>query len=116
MAADLKRPPQPMLPNGFAGRVFGFLMEWLAESNYRWVVSQLAPTKPRRYLEIGFGTGRLAELVARQLKPAILCGVDPSPLMFGKVVKRLRRFDRKIEIDLRNSDDRTLPWAERSFD
>jgi ubiquinone/menaquinone biosynthesis C-methylase UbiE len=105
-----------MLPHGFTGRVFGFLMERLAASNYFWVIEHLQPVKPRTYLEIGFGTGKLAELVARELRPSCLCGVDPSDLMFEQTSRRLRRYDKSIEIDLRQGDDSDLPWAERSFD
>jgi ubiquinone/menaquinone biosynthesis C-methylase UbiE len=109
-------PPQPMLPRGFAGRVFGFLMERGAASNYRWVIDQLRTTEPRTYLEIGFGTGKLAQLVARELKPTCICGVDPSGLMFQQTSRRLARYARTIEVDLRVGNDAHLPWAERSFD
>jgi ubiquinone/menaquinone biosynthesis C-methylase UbiE len=105
-----------MLPRGFAGRIFGFLMERLAESNYAWVVDQLRTIESRTYLEIGFGTGKLAELVARELKPTCICGVDPSLLMFERAARRLRRYHRTIEVDLRVGNDSHLPWAERSFD
>src|SRR5258706_14212905 len=110
-----KKPPQSMQPHGLAGRVFGFFLERLSESNYRWVVDQLAVTRPRTYLEIGFGTGKLAGLVASDLKPACLCGVDPSQLMLERTSRRLRRFEKTGEIDLRLGDDRELPWAGHSF-
>ena len=116
MAITEKAPPQPMLPHGFARRVFGFLMERFAASNYRWTVDQLLSAKPRTYLEIGFGTGRLAEMVAREIRPTILCAVDPSELMLKKATRRLKPFRRKMEGDLRLGDDRDLPWADRSFD
>lgn len=109
MANPGKKPPQPMLPSGIMGRIFGFLMERLAAGNYRWVLKQLKPRKPKVYLEIGFGTGRLAEWVAKRLKPARLCGVDPSKLMLKTASKRLARFARKIAIDLKLGDDSTLP-------
>jgi len=111
-----KSPPQPMLPHGSAGRVFAFLMARLARSNYRWVVTNLEPYKPQTYLEIGFGTGKLAEMVAKRLKPSCLCGVDPSDLMFDRAIGRLKRFAKSLEIDFRLGDDTHLPWAECSFD
>ncbi len=114
--ADPKLPPQPMLPHGFGGRVFGWIMQTVATSNYRWVVDQLAPFKPHTYLEIGFGTGKLAEMVAREIKPAVICGVDHSDLMFEKTSRRLRRFARKNEVDLRLGNDADLPWANGSID
>ena len=111
-----KSPPQSMLPHGFAGRVFAFLMERVAGSNYRWVIANLAPYQPQTYLEIGFGTGKLAELVAKRLKPSCLCGVDPSELMFDRAIRRLKHFAKSREVDFRMSDDTDLPWAECSFD
>jgi SAM-dependent methyltransferase len=111
-----KNPPQPMRPHGLKGRIFGVLMERLAASNYRWTLGQLQPYAPQTYLEIGFGTGKLAELVASQLKPICLCGVDPSDLMFEKAVRRLKPYAKSTEIDLRVGDDTDLPWAEGSFD
>jgi SAM-dependent methyltransferase len=114
--AKQRRMPQPMRPSGLAGRVFGFLMERLAAPNYRWVIDVLRPEKPRTYLEIGFGTGRLAELVANKLKPARITGVDPSKLMFDRATRRMKRYRRKIEIDLRFGDDTALDWPPQSFD
>jgi ubiquinone/menaquinone biosynthesis C-methylase UbiE len=116
MAEATKLPPQPMLPHGFGGRVFGWIMETVATSNYRWVVDQLRPFKPLTYLEIGFGTGKLAEMVSREIKPNVLCGVDHSELMFEKASRRLRRFAKKNEVDLRLGNDANLPWADHSFD
>jgi hypothetical protein len=73
------QPPQTILPRGFAGRIFGFLMERFAASNYDWTIDQLRTIEPRTYLEIGFGTGKLAELVAGELKPTCLAeSVLPS--------------------------------------
>lgn len=116
MSASEKSLPQPMLPRGVGGRVFGVLMEVFAASNYRWTVEQLATFKPRTYLEVGFGTGKLAEMVARTIAPTVLCGVDPSPLMIEKATRRLRGFAKSTEVDLRSGDDTKLPWAEHSFD
>jgi len=115
MAAE-KRMPQPMRPSGFAGRFFGFVMERLAAPNYRWVIDMLAPSKPRSYLEIGFGTGRLAELVAQKLKPVRIAGVDPSRLMFDRATRRMKRYRRNCEVDLRFGDDTALDWPPESFD
>ena len=115
--ASVKKLPQPMHPSGFSGRVFGFVMQWLARSNYRWAITQLAPIKPKSYLEIGFGTGRLAQLAARKFRPERLCGVDPSELMLETAAKKLRRYGKKRTLDLRLGDDTMLAtWPEGEFD
>jgi SAM-dependent methyltransferase len=109
--------PQPMRPSGLAGRIFGLLMEWLASPNYHWAIRQLTAVKPKSYLEIGFGTGRLAQLVTRRYAVTRLCGVDPSELMLKTASRRLRRFARRATLDLRLGDDTLLAsWPEGSFD
>jgi ubiquinone/menaquinone biosynthesis C-methylase UbiE len=80
------------------------------------VVDVLRQTKPRSYLEIGFGTGRLAELVAAKLNPECIAGVDPSELMFDRATRRMKRFRRKIKLDLRYGDDGKLDWPPQTFD
>lgn len=105
----MKHPPQPMLPRGFMGRVFGWLMERLAAGNYRWAIAQLQPVQPRSYLEIGFGTGRLAEMVVRTFKPVRLAGVDPSDLMLATALKRLQRFASGTRIEIGPGDANALP-------
>ena len=113
---DARDIPQPMRPHGVVGRVFGFLMERLSAPNYRWVMAQLAALKPKRYLEIGFGTGELARLVAQKLKPERLAGVDPSELMVAFATKKLRRFAKQTAIDLRLGDDTMLADFARPFE
>jgi len=109
--------PQPMRPSGFGGRIFGYLMEWFAAPNYRWVMAQLEPAAPRYYLEIGFGTGRLAQLVANRFAPVLLCGVDPSELMCATAMRRLHRFEAQSKLHLRLGDDTLLAnWPDRAFD
>lgn len=108
--------PQPMRPHGVVGVAFGALMEQLSAANYRWVVEHLAPAKPKTYLEIGFGTGRLAEMVAETLKPERIVGVDPAPLMRETAQKKLRRFVRTMRIDLRLGDDTALDSIDGPFD
>ncbi len=112
----MPKMPQPMRPSGLAGRVFGFVMERVAAPNYRWVLARLAPYKPRACLEIGFGTGRLMQLVAGRIAPARICGVDPSELMLQTARKRLSRFAETISVDLRPGDDTKLAWPDASFD
>lgn len=112
-----RKIPQPMRPAGFAGRIFGHVMQWLAAPNYHWVVRQLLPVRPKSYLEIGFGTGRLAELVTERFAPQRLYGVDPSVLMLRTALKKLGRYDGKAALHLRLGDDSLLKnWPNGPFD
>jgi SAM-dependent methyltransferase len=116
MARD-RKIPQPMRPSGIAGRIFGHLMEWLSSPNYHWVIEQLRPVKPQSYLEIGFGTGRLAQLAAERFLPARIYGVDPSPLMLRTALKKLGRYDGRTALHLRLGDDTLIrQWPEGPFD
>ena len=107
---------QAMQPRGLAGRIFGVLMERLSASNYAWVVGALKAHKPKSYLEIGFGTGKLLQLVARKLRPQKLVGIDPSELMVETARKRLRGPARKISIELKLGDDMLLETIDGPLD
>jgi SAM-dependent methyltransferase len=106
---DNEKLPQARRPSGFTGRIFGWLMTSLNKKAYRWAVEQLKPASPASYLEIGFGTGAQIELAIRKLSVKKAAGVDPSPLMLETAEKRLKRYRKKTEIDLKLGDDNSLP-------
>ncbi|MCJ9428480.1 class I SAM-dependent methyltransferase [Kordiimonas marina] len=103
-----------MAPRGFWGRVFGWLMQLLNASAYRWALMRLLEGTPERVLELGFGTGALAERCLGAGKTHFYAGVDPSPLMLQVARERLGK--QTAEIDLRESTDADLPWESGSFD
>lgn len=109
MAETAKPLPQPMCPSGKTGRVFGWLMARINEPAYRWTVAQLRAIKPQSILEIGFGTGHCLELAIRKLKLKRVAGRDPSDLMVETAQKRLKRFRKKVMLDIAKGDDITLP-------
>ena len=109
MAGSAKAVPQPMRPSGRTGRVFGWLMARLNRPAYRWTIAQLRPVQPQSLLEIGFGTGHLLAGAIRDLKIARVAGRDPSDLMVETAQKRLKRFRKKVEIDIAAGDDTALP-------
>ena len=109
MAKAERRLPQPMRPSGRRGRIFGWLMARLNKPAYRWAVDQLRSIQPKSILEIGFGTGHLLSLAIRKLKPARVAGRDPSDLMVETAQKRLRRFRKKVALDIVKGDDTVLP-------
>jgi ubiquinone/menaquinone biosynthesis C-methylase UbiE len=113
---DEKNLPQAMRPHGLMGRFFGLLMETVSGANYRWVVAQLKPIKPKSVLEIGFGTGKLAELLARKFKPAGYTGIDPAPLMVATAQKKLRRFRHRVRATLSLGDDTLLATLDGPYD
>ena len=98
-----------MRPHGRIRRIFGWLMGRANKPAYRWTVEQLRATQPKSLLEIGFGTGHMLSLAAKKLKPARLEGVDPSELMLETAQKRLRKFRKKADVQLKLGDDTAIP-------
>jgi len=54
--------------------------------------------QPRRILELGVGTGLLAQELLRAFPKAHLTAMDFSPRMIERASKRLSRFSRRIEM------------------
>jgi len=109
-------PSQAMRPHGIVGRLFAVLMEQMNEKTYRWSIDRLRANKPQSLYEIGFGTGRMLELAAERLGVRRLRGVDPSDLMVATAARRLRRWKRKADVDLRAGDDTASFWPDEIFD
>ena len=70
-----------MRPEGLAGRLFGRVMERMNTPAYGRAVACLGPAEGERFLEIGFGTGRLVELLLGSAPGVRVAGVDPAPTM-----------------------------------
>jgi ubiquinone/menaquinone biosynthesis C-methylase UbiE len=105
-----------MRPQGFAGRLFSILMEAMNERAYAGAVEALAPGPGWRVLEIGFGTGRLAELLARSAPFVSVAGVDPTPDMVCRARARLSARALGARLDLREGSADDIPWPDRSFE
>ena len=104
-----------MHPAGVPGRVFGVAMEALNAPAYRAALKALAPKPMERILEIGFGTGRFAELVLGRDPTIHVAGVDPTPTMVETANRRRRVRAARARADLRQGDASALPWSERQF-
>jgi SAM-dependent methyltransferase len=102
--------PQPMRPSGFVGRIFGLLMDYSNAATFRAARERLALKHGENVVEIGFGTGKLASLLAADVGQDHIAGVDPSPLM----VATARR--RNPGSDLREGNASRLPWPDAHFD
>jgi SAM-dependent methyltransferase len=105
-----------MRPQGLAGRLFGVVMERLNAPAYARALEELAPRAGERFLEIGFGTGRLAELVLGAAPGVHVAGVDPTPTMLAVARRRAQVRSAGDRADLRLGSDAVLPWGDGSFD
>lgn len=106
------KKPLAMHPDGWAGRLFGVVMERLNMPNYRIALEMLAPQPGEAILEIGFGTGKMLELLANAAPGLSLAGVEPAPAMLARTQKRTAL----SSADLHLGTNFPLPFTDASFD
>ncbi len=98
------------------GKIFGELMELTNANTYQKVLQALMPSDKERFLEIGFGTGRFAEMLLSTTTNTFFAGIDPTVSMLQTATTRLidRGWDEQIE--LKQGYDDSLPWEDHIFD
>lgn len=102
-------------PAGILGSVAGHLMAWTGEPMNRRAVELLKVRPDDRVLEIGFGPGKLIELLARRAAAGLVAGVDPSEVMVEQATRRNRAFVRQGRVELRRGTVSDLPFRDRQF-
>jgi ubiquinone/menaquinone biosynthesis C-methylase UbiE len=107
--------PLPQSPAGFMGKLFGKLMEWTNVDAYRKAIEALAPLPHERFLELGFGTGRFAEMLLLASSDTFVAGLDPTPTMVKVAIDRLAALGLGDRTDLREGIDGSLPWSDDRF-
>jgi ubiquinone/menaquinone biosynthesis C-methylase UbiE len=112
----LPNQPLPQNPSGLIGQLFGKVMEWTNGNAYRKALQSLNPKPQERFLELGFGTGRCAELLLSETAETFLAGLDPTATMVQTALNRLTRRGLNHRIDLRQGTDAVLPWKNQEFD
>jgi len=112
----VSRAALPMRPEGLAGRLFGKVMERANERAYRRAIEELAPAPGERFVEVGFGTGRLVELLLGAAEGVEVCGVDPTPTMLEVACARRPIARAGGRVDLQLGDAGALPWPDAHFD
>lgn len=110
------RPPLAMRPEGLVGRLFGNLMERLNAAAYREAIALLGNEPDRAVLEVGFGTGRLVELLLARSPTVRVAGIDHAQTMLRVAQGRAAIRAAGDRIDLRHGDAAALPWPSESFD
>jgi ubiquinone/menaquinone biosynthesis C-methylase UbiE len=86
MAAELS----PTLPSeGLAARLAG----WLVPGQYSqdWALEQLNILPYQHLLEVGYGSGKMLQSVAKKLKIGFIAGIDCSVSMYDRATRRNRR-------------------------
>lgn len=110
------RPPQPMLPSGLVGRLFGWTMDMANRRAMDAALDHAAPPVGAALLEIGFGTGLFARRLLSRRETTFVAGVDPSPLMVETAQRRNAGDIAAGRADLRCGTATHLPWPDASFD
>jgi ubiquinone/menaquinone biosynthesis C-methylase UbiE len=108
--------PLPQNLSGFTGVLFGKLMEWTNAEAYRKALQAVNPAENERFLEIGFGTGRFAEMLLASTSKTFVAGIDPTEKMVKTGLNRFKKGGLSNRIDLRQGTDESLPWDDRQFD
>ena len=105
-----------MRPQGIAGRAFATAMEVLNARAYARAVELTDVQTGWRVLEIGFGTGRLLQMVSRAAPAVSVAGIDPTPDMVARARNRPELRNLHEAADLREGTADHLPWPDASFD
>ncbi|MEP2989799.1 MAG: class I SAM-dependent methyltransferase [Parasphingorhabdus sp.] len=108
--------PLPMAPTGFTGRLFGQVMETTNTPAYRHTIELIAPAAGYNILEIGFGTGKMLEMMADLEPSLVLAGIEPTQTMLDVALGRsgLRHWGGQLDLQL--GDASNLPWKSQKFD
>ena len=103
-------------PTGIMGRIAGWLMTKTNWERNRWAVEKMDPGVNDIILEIGYGTGTTANIIAEKLKKGKLIGVDHSDLMYRQAnkVNRKHLLDKKVV--LHNGTIWELDYKDDTFD
>jgi ubiquinone/menaquinone biosynthesis C-methylase UbiE len=102
----------PMTPT----QVFGRIMSATNGNSYRAALHHLALPENGACLEIGFGAGKLLELLSKQRPDANLAGIDPTPDMLALALSRRAFRAAQVKPDLRLGGAEALPWPDSTFD
>ena len=79
-------------------------------------VLELLDVRPDdRVLEIGFGPGKLIQLLARRATAGLVAGVDASEVMVRQATRRNRASIREGRVELRRGTVSSLPFGDREF-
>jgi SAM-dependent methyltransferase len=116
MATDAAgKAPLAMRPQGAAGRLFGVLMELINAPAYRFALDLLETGPASDVLEIGFGTGRMIELLLGATAGRVE-GVDPTPTMLEVATHRSLVRRNADRVGLKLGSDQPLDFPKASFD
>ena len=82
----------------------------------RRAIQELKPIQPKTILDVATGTGDLALMMARQLKPGKIIGIDISTGMLELGKQKIARLKFTEIVELREGDGEAMNFPTDSFD
>lgn len=79
-------------------------------------ISQLKKLQPQQILDVATGTGDVAILAEKMLKPAKIIGIDISDGMLEIGRQKIAKLGLQNKIELITGDSETIGFADHSFD
>jgi demethylmenaquinone methyltransferase / 2-methoxy-6-polyprenyl-1,4-benzoquinol methylase len=105
--------------DGIAGR-YDFMNRMLSAGiDVSWrkkAIKQLQKTNPQIILDVATGTGDMAIMAAKILKPGKIIGIDISPKMLEIGRAKVEKQNLGTKIELHSGDSETINFAGNTFD
>ncbi|NCI48736.1 bifunctional demethylmenaquinone methyltransferase/2-methoxy-6-polyprenyl-1,4-benzoquinol methylase UbiE [Sediminibacterium roseum] len=79
-------------------------------------ISQLRSIAPQQVLDVATGTGDVAIMTHKMLKPASITGIDISEGMLAFGRKKIEKAGLSDQIELKKGDSENIPFEDDSFD
>jgi ubiquinone/menaquinone biosynthesis C-methylase UbiE len=105
-------------PQGFLGRIAGFIMSHRSSNRERinWSVSLLDVQPESNVLEIGFGPGIGIKLLSSKVSEGMVFGIDRSPLMAKVATRRNEKAIKAGRVVLKVASISAFPELGRKID
>jgi demethylmenaquinone methyltransferase / 2-methoxy-6-polyprenyl-1,4-benzoquinol methylase len=99
---------------------YDFLNRFLSGGvDVRWrkkAIKQLAPLKPQLILDVATGTGDVAIMMAKYLRPKKIIGIDISEGMLGIGRQKIAKQKLNEQIELQSGDSEAINFVKDTFD
>jgi ubiquinone/menaquinone biosynthesis C-methylase UbiE len=112
---DSSQHSQFSLPNGFIGRIAGWIMALQNRTMNRITVEQLKIAPDDSVLEIGFGPGEAIKYLTRKSQARTITGIDPSPAMLEQAMSTNKQSIDAGRVMLIQGTVAALPFAADRF-
>lgn len=103
-------------PQGWPGRVVGWVLTKNNRSINAWIVQLLDIQPADHILEVGCGPGLAIQGFAARAKEGLVAGIDPSPIMVEQARKRNAAAIKAGRVEIQQGEASTLPYPDASFD